>query len=131
MKAHRMFWAFLSVVAALTAAEKTTSAPGSGAAQVVPFERLQSLLPEMTGWTRATPRGETVRRGTPMSRVQADYDKGESTLSFELMDLGGSKEMLAEARAQTKPGLSEKRGEGYTKAITLRDLPGVEEWTPE
>src|SRR5262245_35513662 len=128
MNTYRVFCAVLIIVAVLPAAEKTKPSAGG---KVVPFEKLLALLPEMAGWERQTPRGETVRGNPPMSRVTADYEKGEGTLSFELMDLAGSKEMVAQAREQMKPGFSEKRGEGYTKAITLRDFPGTEEWSPE
>jgi len=129
MKIYRVFCAFLTIVAALNAAEKKKSASAGGG--VVPFEKLIVLLPDMAGWKRQEPRGETVRGKPPMTRVTADYDKGEGTLSFEMMDLVGSKEMLAQAREHTKPGFSEKRSDGYTKAITVRDFPGTEEWTPQ
>ena len=41
------------------------------------FEDLQALLPDMPRWTEGEPRGEAVRMGMTVSRVQVNYDIGE------------------------------------------------------
>ena len=129
MNALRLFPVALLLATAWGASQPAKSAAASG--KVVPHERLQALLPPLPGWTRGDVQGETVVEDTPISRVQVAYDKGESSLSFEIMDTARNKDLLAEIRPMIKPGYSEKRRDGYTKATTVGRFPGVEEWTPE
>jgi hypothetical protein len=122
--------AFLAATA-LGAADKKKSAPRSAGGKVVSHERLQALLPDMPGWKRGEVQGETVVEDMSLSRVQTEYEKGESSLGFEIMDTMMNKDLLAELRPLIKAGYSEKRDDGYTKATTIRGFPATEEWTPE
>ncbi len=133
MKTLGIFCALIltATATALSAAEKKKSTPRSASAKVVPFERLQTFLPDMAGWKRGEIRGETVIEETSISRVQVNYDNGESSLSFELMDTGMDKNLLAELKDMIKPGYSEKQGGTYIKATTVAGHPATEEWTKE
>jgi hypothetical protein len=113
------------------AVDKKKSSPRNPTAKPVPHERLQGVLPELPGWKRGEVHGETVLEETSISRVQVDYDKGESTLGFEIMDTLMNKDLLAELRPLIKAGYSDKRSDGYTKAIMIRGFPATEEWTNE
>jgi hypothetical protein len=105
-------------------------APGSGAApsaaapassssvKPVPHEQLQALLPTLPGWTRGEMRGETVAEDA-ISRAQADYEKGMSGLSFQIMDTAMNKDLLAQAEAKVRGGTS------------IGGFPAFEEWTAE
>lgn len=97
--------------------------------KVVPFESLQALLPDLPGWTKGEPKGETETVGVSISRVQVDYEKGDSTLSFELMDSSMNQALLAPMAALVKTGISERTSDGYKKGTTVGGLPGTEEWT--
>lgn len=110
-------------------AAKDTASGASSNVKVVPFESLQALLPDMPGWTKGEPKGETETVGVSMSRVHVDYDKGESTLSFEIMDSTMNQALLGPAMALAKTGYSEQTSEGFKKGTAVGGFPGVEEWT--
>jgi hypothetical protein len=129
MNALRLFPVALLLATAWGASQPSKSAASTG--KVVPHERLQALLPQLPGWTRGNVQGETVVEDTPISRIQVSYEKGESSLSFEIMDTAKNKDLLAELRLLIKPGYSEKRDNGYTKATEVRRFPATEEWTNE
>lgn len=124
---------FLALVSTAWAAEGKAKgkAGGAGRPAVVAHERLQDFLPKLPGWKRGDVQGETVTRGLRIARLQVDYEKGESGLSFEIMDTLGDKNLLEELRSLIKPGYAEKRNDGYTKATTIKSWPAVEEWTNE
>jgi hypothetical protein len=117
---------------AAKAAEQAMKDGASGApsnVKVVPFESLQALLPDMPGWTKGEPKGETETVGVSVSRVQVDYDKGESTLSFEIMDSSMNQALIGPMTALLKTGYSEKTTDGYKRGTTVGGFPGSEEWT--
>jgi hypothetical protein len=114
------------------AAGQATADAASGKAsnvKVVPFEQLQALLPSLPGWTRGEPTGETVTEGVAISRTQANYDKGDGSLSLEIMDSSMNQALLAPMMAMLKPGYDQRTVEGYKKATTIGGFPGAEEWT--
>jgi hypothetical protein len=129
MKALVVFCALVMAAAIGGAAEK--KAKSAAGAKVVPHKQLQTLLPQMPGWTRGEPQGETIIEEVTLSRVQAEYIKGENSLTFEIIDTAMNKDLLAEMRELTKPGYSQKLPAGYVKATTIRGYPATEEWTPE
>ena len=92
--------------------------------RVVPFETLQSFLPDLPGWTRGVPSGETDTVES-VSRVTVVYEKPPGTLSFELMDSSMSDAVLAlihEAIKGENPEL---------KPTTLAGFPAAEQWFDE
>jgi hypothetical protein len=105
-----------------------TAAPAASAAssgiEVVPFESLQALLPNLPGWTRGVPSGETDTVQS-VSRVTVDYDKPPSTLSFELMDSSMNEAVLALIKEAIKGENPE------LKPTTLAAFPAAEQWFDE
>jgi len=117
----------------------TPAANGSGAAaatagssaRVVPFEQLQALLPQIDGWTRGEPRGETDTT-EKVSRVQVNYDARDmGGLSIEIMDTSRNQVMLEPMLAMIKSGYQSNQGGTVIKATTVGGFPGYEEWTSE
>jgi hypothetical protein len=105
-----------------------TSSVSTTKATVVPHESLQALLPDLAGWTRGEPRGETDRSES-VSRVTVNYDKGESTISIEFMDSSRNEQMLAPLRGiLASPAPSPGTTVGTS---TIGGFPAAEEWTAE
>jgi hypothetical protein len=134
--------AVLSLVALIAAAcggstDSTPSASGSATSPaagtsakvtVVPHESLQALLPDLPGWTRGEVKGDTDRTES-VSRVTVDYDKGESTVSVELMDSSLNPNLLASIKDILKAPVASP---GTTVATsTIAGFPAAEEWTAE
>ena len=92
--------------------------------RVVPHQTLESLLPNLPGWQRGEPQGETDTAES-VSRVTVDYEKGPIRLSFEFMDSSMNDAMLAMIKEAIK---GQDRA---MKPTTLAGFPGAEEWTNE
>jgi hypothetical protein len=120
---------FAVFVAAAGSAEQAGGRTASPA--LVPYERLVPLLPQLTGWTREAPDGETTTAPMPMSVARANYQKGESTMSVEIIDTALSRMLVTPFTMMTHAGFYQKNGKGYDKAATVAGFPGVESWYPE
>lgn len=97
-------------------------------ANAVEFERLVALIPEHAGWTRSTPRGEQYILDVPVSRAEANYDKGESSIKLQITDTAFSQVGLAPYSMMVVPTYFERSSDGYKKAATLGGSPGFETW---
>lgn len=112
-----------------------SAVPGSVAGapsgvKVVAHETLLTFLPNLPGWTKGEPQGETDTASS-VSRVQVNYDMRGSSLSIEIMDSSMDSDVLAIVREITKPGHSKTSPIGYEKSTTVAGFPANEEWSAE
>jgi hypothetical protein len=98
------------------------------AATPVPFETLMALLPEIPGWTRAEPSGETLTVPMAYSTAQARYAMGDSRLTLEIKDTALSQILLAPLSMFLTSGYAERSTDGFKQATTIGRHPGFEEW---
>lgn len=94
----------------------------------VAFEELLALVPELTGWTRTSPRGEQISVGVPTSRALAQYESGESSIDLEIVDSSKNELILAPMTLFLQPAFSERAGDTYKKYSAIGGHPGYEEW---
>jgi hypothetical protein len=97
-------------------------------ANAVDFEQLVALIPEHAGWTRSTPRGEQYNLDVRVSRAEANYDKGESSIKLQITDTAFSQVGLAPYTMMLLPTYFERSSDGYKKAAPLGGSPGFETW---
>ena len=97
-------------------------------APAVNFEQLVPLIPEIAGWTRSAPRGEQVTLPFKMSKAEARYEKGDSSIKLEITDSSMNQLILAPLSMFMAMGFEERSSDGYTKATKLGGLPGFEKW---
>jgi hypothetical protein len=100
----------------------------SQSCQLVSGPKLEEFYPVMPGWERSTPVTEDDVDG--VTRTTADFDRGESTISVELMDTCRGEDLLLLMRETLKelpPG-----GSGTTQRHTkVNNFPAYEEFTAE
>jgi hypothetical protein len=97
-------------------------------ATAVAFEQLVTLIPEHPGWTRTAPRGEQFNIGVPVSRAEANYEKGESSVKLQITDTAFSQLGLAPYSMMSMPTYFERSSDGYKKAVPVGGSPGFETW---
>jgi hypothetical protein len=141
MKHSSQFLVILATLAAVacggspsTGSDGSASGTGGGSASggsgaptaavaVVPHEKLAEFLPDLPGWTREEPQGETeVADG--MSRVHVGYSRDVSAIEIQLGDLAGND-------ALRKAGLAQENEEiraGRRTRTTVAGLAGTQEW---
>ena len=100
-------------------------------AKSVAFEELVALLPEAAGWTRSKPRGEQITMGVEMSRAEAEYDKGDSSIDLDITDSAFNQVLLAPLATYLAKGYSERSNEGYRKAAPIGGHPALETWNSD
>ena len=100
-------------------------------AKPVDFEHLIALLPELPGWTRDKPKGEQVSMGVSVSKAEADYEKGESSMRLEITDSSFNQMILAPFSMMLMANFSERTSSGYKKGTKINGQPGFEEWDSE
>src|SRR2546423_15134417 len=104
-------------------------------AEVVDFKMLLPILPEPpAGWTADKAEGSTDDvGGTKITSVHRDYKKGEGdtapTTSISILDSAAYPDYVASTTAAWN--MSTSTPEGYTKALTIDDMPGFETFENE
>ena len=66
--------------------------------------------------------------GGKISKASARYEKGESSLTLEIIDSSFNQLFLAPMTMFMAVGYEERSDDGYTKAVTLAGSPGFEKW---
>ena len=94
----------------------------------VPFESLIALLPELPGWTRGDPKGESVTAPMAHSRAEARYTMGDSRLTLELADTALSPVLTAPLAMFLRSGYAERSTDGFKRAVTVAGHPAMEDW---
>jgi glucose/arabinose dehydrogenase len=100
-----------------------------GNVTVVDFEKLEALLPQMSGWTRGETEGEQqAAMGFKTSRAEAEYTSGDSRMTLEIQDIALAQMMLSGFTMYMASGFEERSSDGYKRATKIAGYPGFEEW---
>ncbi len=94
----------------------------------VPFETLIPFLPEIPGWTRGEPKGESVTTPMTHSRAEARYTMGESRLTLVIADTALSGLLTAPLAMFLESGYEERDDHGFKRATKVGGHPGMEDW---
>lgn len=99
-----------------------------GQGEVVDFEVLKALLPEVNGWTQSGARGEQVSMPMKFSRAEARYSRGEGNVELEITDSALNQMLLAPLSMYLAAGYAERSDEGFKRAAKIGGHPGIEDW---
>jgi hypothetical protein len=95
---------------------------------VVDYEVLKGLLPQVSGWTQAGARGEQLSMPMKVSRAEARYTKGDSNVELEITDSALHQMLLAPFSMYLAAGYSERSDEGFKRSAKIGGFPGIEDW---
>ena len=91
-------------------------AQGAGqTATPLPFEKLETALPTVSGWTRAAPEGHSLAMPVAVSNTSAVYSKGDARVTLTITDTAFSQLVTAPLMMLTAAGYSEKTSSGYKR----------------
>ena len=99
-----------------------------GSVTPVPFESLIPFLPEIPGWTRSDPKGESVTTPMAHSRAEARYTRGEARLTLAIADTALSAILTAPLAMFLESGFAERDVDGFKRATKVAGHPGLEDW---
>jgi hypothetical protein len=114
---------------AAAAAQQMLGQMAQQQAKVVDYTLLKPLVPELSGWKRSDPKGETVSMGMSISTVKADYEKDDSSLHLEITDTAFTQALILPFRMAAS--YSQRSDDGYKQGVTISGAPGWEEWRKE
>lgn len=112
------------------AAALSGAAGGDGkVVEPVSFQSLQTMLPQVPGWTMGEPEGERMTSPVPYSQTEARYKKGNSEIKVKIVDTGFAQLLAAPFTMMMAMGYSKESSNGYEKATTVNNNPGFEKWS--
>jgi hypothetical protein len=100
----------------------------AGSGDVLDYEVLKELLPDVNGWTRSGVRGEQTNAPIKVSRAEAQYARGDSNVELEVIDASLNPMFLAPMTMFLSAGFSERSDEGFKRSGKIGDNPAIEEW---
>jgi hypothetical protein len=107
------------------------AAAGTMKADPVSFRDLQTVLPEVPGWTMGKPQGERMTSPVPFSQTEAQYENGASRIDVKIVDSAFHQILLAPWSMFLATGYEKETGSGYEKSVTVGGHPGFQKWNNE
>jgi X-X-X-Leu-X-X-Gly heptad repeat protein len=98
--------------------------------QVIDFEKLMALLPEVNGWERAKPHGEQTSTMLNVSTADARYTKGDFHVKITITD-AAMNPMLMTGFTMAMGMQNERSSTGFKRPATYSGQPALEEWNSE
>ena len=105
-----------------------SASPDGKPATPVSFKDLQTVLPEVSGWTRETPTGERMTSPIPFSQSEATYTNGDANVDVKIVDSAFSQLLVAPWAMFLTAGYERETTDGYEKSINVGGNPGFEKW---
>jgi hypothetical protein len=97
----------------------------------VPFQTLQTALPEVSGWKMDKPRGERMNMPVAFSGTSTNYRNGEQRIDLEITDTARSPMVMGPFKMLAAAGYSRESSDGYEKATSFGAHSAYEKWSPE
>ena len=94
----------------------------------VSFQELQSALPEVSGWQRATPTGERMTSPIAYSQAEADYTMGDASINVKMVDSAFSQLLIAPWRCSSRPATKSRQATATRNRSTSAATPASRSW---
>ena len=102
--------------------------PNGEAFEPVSFRTLYDFFPEVAGWEKSKPKGETMTMPVKFSSAEATYTKGEANIEVKIVDTAMAQMLTMPYQMFMMTGYSRETDEGYEKASKVAGNPGWEKW---
>lgn len=96
--------------------------------EVVAFRDLQALLPQVSGWEREEPSGETMSAPVKFSQAEVAYANDDARIELKIVDTAMSQLLTMPYQMFLMAGYARETGSGYEKAVKFGGYPGWEKW---
>lgn len=113
------------------AMEQLQQSPDGKVYEPVSFKALQGFLPEITGWEKEQPTGESMTTPVKYSQAEAAYTKGDARIEVTIVDTAMSKMLTMPYQMFLMTGYQKETDSGYEKAAKVGGNPGWEKWDSE
>jgi len=113
------------------AMEQMQQSPDGKAYEPVSFKALQGFFPDISGWEKEKPTGESMTAPVKFSQAETAYTQGDARIEVKIVDTAMSKLMTMPYQMFLATGYSKETDSGYEKAAKVAGNPGWEKWDSE
>jgi len=113
------------------AMEEMQKSPDGTAYEPVSFRSLIEFLPDVPGWEKEKPEGESMTSPVKFSQASAAYTKDDARIEVKIVDTAMSRMMTLPYQMFLASGYSKESTDGYEKAVKVGGQPGWEKWDNE
>ena len=113
------------------AMEAMQKSPDGKEYEPVSFRSLLEFLPDVSGWEKEKPEGESMSSPVKFSQASTAYTKDDARIEVKIVDTAMSKLMTLPYQMFLASGYSKESMSGYEKAAKLGGNPGWEKWDGE
>jgi hypothetical protein len=119
----------LEAFAKAMAAAAGAAAGGDGKpVDPVPFQQLETVLPDVSGWQREDPRSERMTSPVPFSQTEVSYSQGDAQIEVKIVDSAFNQLLVTPWAMFMTSGYSRESSDGYEKSVNVGGNPGFEKW---
>ncbi|MCX6549469.1 MAG: hypothetical protein NTY02_00425 [Acidobacteria bacterium] len=108
--------------------EQLQKSPDGKDYQPVNFKDLQGFLPDVAGWEKEQPRGESMTAPVKFSQAETAYTKDDARIEVKIVDTAMSQMLTLPYQMFMMTGYSKESDNGYEKATKVGGYPGWEKW---
>jgi hypothetical protein len=111
--------------------EQLQQSPDGKAYEPVSFRELQGFFPDISGWEKEKPKGESMTAPVKFSQAETVYTKGDARIEVKIVDTAMSKLMTLPYQMFLMANYSKETDSGYERAAKVGGNPGWEKWDSE
>jgi hypothetical protein len=113
------------------AMEQMQQSPDGKAYEPVSFKELQGFFPDLSGWEKEKPTGESMTAPVKFSQAETAYTQGDARIEVKIVDTAMSKMLTLPYQMFLMGGYQKETDTGYEKAAKVGGNPGWEKWDSE
>jgi hypothetical protein len=113
------------------AMEQMQQSPDGKAYEPVSFKELQGYFPDLSGWEKEKPTGESMTAPVKFSQAETAYTQGDARIEVKIVDTAMSKMLTMPYQMFLMTGYQKETDTGYEKAAKVGGNPGWEKWDSE
>jgi len=113
------------------AMQQIQKGPNGEALEPVDFKALQAILPDVPGWEKEKPQGESMTAPVKFSQAETAYTKGEARIEVKIVDTTSSQMLTLPYQMFLMANYSKQTDSGYEKATKIAGHPAWEKWDGE
>ncbi|MCU0249784.1 MAG: hypothetical protein MUE61_06225 [Vicinamibacterales bacterium] len=113
------------------AMEQMQQSPDGKAYEPVSFKELQGYFPDVSGWEKEKPTGESMTAPVRFSQAETAYTQGDARIEVKIVDTAMSRMLTMPYQMFLMTGYQKETDTGYEKAAKVGGNPGWEKWDSE
>jgi len=113
------------------AMDQLQQSPDGKAYEPVSFRELQGFFPDVSGWEKEKPTGESMTAPVRFSQAETAYTQGDARIEVKIVDTAMSKMLTLPYQMFMMTGYEKETSSGYEKAAKVGGNPGWEKWDSE